>query len=73
MGKTIILMAQPLEVAAWMTEKRREDNINWRRSRLSCVMVSVLATAPNVRGLNPGRGDGFLRAIKILSTLSFGG
>jgi hypothetical protein len=37
------------------------------------VMVSVFAVGPKVRGLNPGRGDGFLRAIKIRSTSSFGG
>jgi hypothetical protein len=35
-------------------------------------MVSVLATRPKVRGIKPGRDDGFLRAIKIRSTLSFG-
>jgi hypothetical protein len=36
-------------------------------------MVSVLAIGTKVRGFNPGRGDGFLKAIKILSTPSFGG
>jgi hypothetical protein len=36
------------------------------------VMVSILATGPNGRGFKPGRCDGFLRAIKIRSTLSFG-
>jgi hypothetical protein len=36
------------------------------------VVVSVLATESNGRGFKPGRGDGFLRAIKIRSTLSFG-
>jgi hypothetical protein len=35
-------------------------------------MVSLLAIGPKVRAFNPGRGDGFLRAIKI-STPSFGG
>jgi hypothetical protein len=34
-------------------------------------VVSVLATGPKVRGLEPGQGDGFLRAIKICSTPSF--
>jgi hypothetical protein len=34
-------------------------------------VVSVLTTGPRVRGLT-GRGDGFLMAIKICSTLSFG-
>jgi hypothetical protein len=36
-------------------------------------MVSVLAIGPKVCGLKPARGDGFLRVIKIRSTLSFGG
>jgi hypothetical protein len=36
-------------------------------------MVSVLAIKPNVRGFNPGQGDGFLRAIKIYSAPSLGG
>jgi hypothetical protein len=36
--------------------------------RLGGVVVSVLATGPNGRGFNPGRGDGFLKAIKIRST-----
>jgi hypothetical protein len=40
--------------------------------RLGGVVVSVLATGPNGRGFNPGRGDGFLKAIKIRSTTSFG-
>jgi hypothetical protein len=41
-------------------------------SRLGGVVVSVLATVPKGRGFEPGHGDGFLRAIKILSTPSFG-
>jgi hypothetical protein len=41
-------------------------------SRLGGVMVSVLATGPNGRGFKSGQGDGFLRAIKIRSTSSFG-
>jgi hypothetical protein len=36
------------------------------------VMVSVLTTGPKGRVFKPGRGDGFLRAIKIRSTPSFG-
>jgi hypothetical protein len=39
-------------------------------SRLGGVVVSVLATGPKVCGFEPGQGDGFLRAIKIRSTLS---
>jgi hypothetical protein len=35
-------------------------------------VVSVLATGPKGRGFKPGRGDEFLRAIKIRSTPSFG-
>jgi hypothetical protein len=35
-------------------------------------VVSVLATGPKGCGFKPGRGDGFLRAIKIRSTPSFG-
>jgi hypothetical protein len=36
-------------------------------------MVSVLAIGANVCGFKLGRGGGFLRAIKIHSTPSFGG
>jgi hypothetical protein len=35
-------------------------------------VVSVLATEPKVRGFEPGKDDGYLRAIKISSTPSFG-
>jgi hypothetical protein len=35
-------------------------------------VVSVLSTGPKGRGFKHGRGDGFLRAIKIRSTPSFG-
>jgi hypothetical protein len=35
-------------------------------------VVSVLATGPKGRGFEPSQGDGFLRAIKIRSTTSFG-
>jgi hypothetical protein len=41
-------------------------------SRLGGVVVSVLATGHKDRELKHGRGDGFLRAIKIGSTPSFG-
>jgi hypothetical protein len=40
---------------------------------LGGVMVSVPATGPKVRGFKPGQRDGFLTAIKIRSTPSFGG
>jgi hypothetical protein len=36
-------------------------------------MVSVLVIGPKVRGFKPGRGDGFLRAIKIRRNFSSGG
>jgi hypothetical protein len=36
--------------------------------RLAGVVLSVLATGPKGRWFKPGRGDGFLRAIKIRST-----
>jgi hypothetical protein len=35
-------------------------------------VVSVLASGPKVRGFKPGRGNEFLRAIKIRSTPFFG-
>jgi hypothetical protein len=40
--------------------------------RLGGVVVSLLAIGPKGRGFEPGQGDGFLRAIKIRSTPSFG-
>jgi hypothetical protein len=36
-------------------------------------MVSVFAIGHKVRRFKPGKGDGFLRAIKVHSTPSFGG
>jgi hypothetical protein len=35
-------------------------------------VVCVLATGPRGRGLKPGQGDGFLKAIKIRNTSSSG-
>jgi hypothetical protein len=40
---------------------------------LSGVMVSVFTIGPKVCGCKCGQGNGILRAIKIHSTLSFGG
>jgi hypothetical protein len=40
--------------------------------RLGDVVVSVLAIGSKRGGFEPGQGDGFLRAIKIRSTPSFG-
>jgi hypothetical protein len=48
------------------------ERIKLSQSRLGGVVISVLTTGPKCRGFKPGRGDGFLRAIKIRSTLSFG-
>jgi hypothetical protein len=45
---------------------------NRNTSRLCGVVISMHATGPNDRGFKPGRGTGFLRAIKIRSTPSFG-
>jgi hypothetical protein len=42
------------------------------KSRLGGVVVSVTVTGPKGSGFEPGQGHGFLRAIKIRSTLSFG-
>jgi hypothetical protein len=54
----------------------REDIIRTVRKKIRTVgnpvVVSVLATGPKVRGFEPGQGYGFLRAIKIRSTPSFG-
>jgi hypothetical protein len=43
-----------------------------RSSRLGGVVVSVFATGPKGHAFKHGRGDGFLRAIKIRRTPSFG-
>jgi hypothetical protein len=40
----------------------------WAVCRLGGVVVSELATGPKGSGVEPGQGDGFLRAIKIRST-----
>jgi hypothetical protein len=42
-------------------------------SRLGGVVVSVLATGPKGPGYKAGQGDGFLSAIKVRSSPSFGG
>jgi hypothetical protein len=44
----------------------------YKEGRLGGVVISVLAAGPKGRGFKPGRGDEFLRAIKIRSTPSFG-
>jgi hypothetical protein len=45
------------------------DEYKWSGS-VSGVVVSVLTAGPKGGGLEPGQGDGFLRAIKIRSTPS---
>jgi hypothetical protein len=59
-------------MAVWQKICRRLLLIQYM-SHLSGVMVRVLATGLKVLGFKPGRGDGFLRAIKIGSTPSFRG
>jgi hypothetical protein len=49
-----------------------EDARNRVHILLGGVVVSVLATGPKRRGFKSDRGDGFLRAIKIRNTNSFG-
>jgi hypothetical protein len=51
----------------------RSYNFTARLKRLGGVKFSVLAIGTKVRGFKPGRGHGFLRAVKIRSTASFGG
>jgi hypothetical protein len=52
--------------------------LNWKNycksmgCRLGGLVVSVLATVPKGRGFKSGRGGGFLKAINIRSTPSFG-
>jgi hypothetical protein len=48
------------------------SGLSLTRGRLGGVLVSVLVTGPRGRGFKHGRGDGFVRAIKIRSTSSFG-
>jgi hypothetical protein len=49
------------------------NNFKYWESHLDGVMVIVLAIGSKFRGFKPGLGDGFLGAIKIRSTPSFGG
>jgi hypothetical protein len=44
--------------------------LTYLSGRLSCVVVSVLATEFKGCSFDPGQGDGFLRVIKIRSTPS---
>jgi hypothetical protein len=49
-----------------------DSYINQPLCRFGDVVVSVVATGPKGRGFKLGGGDGFLRAINIRSTPSFG-
>jgi hypothetical protein len=51
---------------------RNSTCTNFRLSPLSGVVDSVLSTGPKVRELKHGRNNGFLTAIKIHITPSFG-
>jgi hypothetical protein len=48
------------------------ENLFSHSRLLGGVAVSVLATGPKGHGFESGQGDGFLRAMKVCSTPSFG-
>jgi hypothetical protein len=60
------------EEGSFPARKRPGREAYHKVGRHGGVVVSVFATGHKSRGFKPGRGDGFLRAIKIRSTLSFG-
>jgi hypothetical protein len=53
--------------------KNEHVRVIYAVSLLGGIMMSVFAIEPKVSGFKPGRGDGVLRAMKIRSTLLFGG
>jgi hypothetical protein len=57
----------------WRTWCRAESKLYISSRLLGGAVVSVIAIRPKFRGFRPGRGCGFLRAIKISSTPFFGG
>jgi hypothetical protein len=68
-----MLVRTPGRKTAWKTYVcRRKHTFKLYLCRLGGVVVSVLATGPKGCGLKTGQGDGFLRAIKIRNTNSFG-
>jgi hypothetical protein len=73
---TIVLYVYPVGllfvVATSTAHPTCIDYITRLKRCLGGVVVSVLATGPKGRGFEPGKGVGFLRAIKIRSTPSFG-
>jgi hypothetical protein len=60
-----------LEVQKWNSLTNAMSAVSVLLSRLGGVVVIVLAAGRKGRGFKPGRGDRFLRAIKIRSTPSF--
>jgi hypothetical protein len=67
-GRLLEYHSLTLTVTVTVTAKYLQRSLTMKTSRLGGIMVSV----PKVRSFKPGRGDGFLRAIKICSTTSFG-
>jgi hypothetical protein len=72
------VLYQPSRMVSLSTARRRTvlngtARFCVKNRHLSGVMVSVFAIGPKVCGFKPGRGDGFLRAIKMHITPSFGG
>jgi hypothetical protein len=61
-----VMMAVPLKCQSAST---RLHSAMSQKSCLGGVVVSVLATGPKGRRFEPSEGGGFLRAIKIHSTL----
>jgi hypothetical protein len=61
-----------LETVTWRLQGNQKCQVHVSKYRLGGVVVSVLVTGPKVCGFEPGQGDGFLRAIKIRITPSFG-
>jgi hypothetical protein len=58
-----------LEVQKWNSLTNAMSAVSVLLSRLGGVVVIVLAAGLKGRGFKPGRGDGFLRAIKFTAHL----
>jgi hypothetical protein len=54
-----------------VSDDDNDDNAKYDPSRFG-VVITVLVTEHKGRGFKPGRGDGLLREITIISTPSFG-
>jgi hypothetical protein len=61
------------QIITFTEQHRREATKNVLTGRRGGVMVGVYAIRPKVCRFKPGRGDGFLREIKIHSMPSSGG